>query len=110
MKSVRADEHEILNRLNEAANESGVVLTYAHKRFFLRLLDLAEKKGENTDDGFMVVMTVQELADEVRVPKRTVIQCLNRLTTCGVLRREGRRTFPRSTTTTLVKSFYERRE
>lgn len=110
MENVRATETEILLRLTRAAKESGVVLTYAHKLFFLRLLDLAERSGEYTDDGYSVALTVQELAESLRIPLRTTIQSLNRLTACGaLLRTDGEKTFPRSATiTTIAAKFYRR--
>ena len=100
-KYVRATENEILSSLTKEASSKGVVLTYAHKLFFLRLLDYAEKAGENTENG---------LSEALKIPLRTAIQSLNRLTACGALiRTEGEKTFPRSPTITVVcRKFYEK--
>ena len=105
-KYVRATENEILSSLTKEASSKGVVLTYAHKLFFLRLLDYAEKAGENTENG----LSVQGLSEALKIPLRTAIQSLNRLTACGALiRTEGEKTFPRSPTITVVcRKFYEK--
>ena len=110
MNTVRTTENEILSRLTKAAKGKGVVVTYAHKLFFLRLLDLAERTGNKTDNGLSVVLSVQELSEALQIPLRTTIQSLNRLTACGaLLRTEGEKTFPRSPTiTTIINNFYEK--
>lgn len=109
-KYVRAAENEILSCLTKEAGRKGVVLTYAHKLFFLRLLDYAEKTGEHTENGLSVTLSVQGLSEALKVPLRTTIQSLNRLTACGALvRTEGEKTFPRSPANTVIcKNFYEK--
>lgn len=107
---VRATENEILSSLTKEASSKGVVLTYTHKLFFLRLLDYAEKAGENTENGLSVTLSVQGLSEALKIPLRTAIQSLNRLTACGALiRTEGEKTFPRSPSITVVcRKFYEK--
>lgn len=109
-KYVRATENEILSSLTKEASSKGVVLTYAHKLFFLRLLDYAEKAGEHTENGLSVTLSVQGLSEALKIPLRTTIQSLNRLTACGVLiRTEGEKTFPRSPAVTVIcRKFYEK--
>jgi len=110
LESVRTTESIIFSRLTKAAKSSGVVLTYTHKLFFLRLLDLAESMRHDADHELCVTLSVQELSKTLEIPLRTTIQCLNRLTACDALKRTGgEKTFPRSpTTTTINKKFYEK--
>lgn len=111
MKIVRATETEILSRLTKEASGKNVVLTYAHKLFFLRLLDFACKAGERSENGLSVTLTVSELSEALEIPLRTTIQSLNRLTACGALQRtSGGRAYPRSPTktTTIMKFFYDK--
>lgn len=108
MENVRASENEILARLVKSSNEKGVVLTYTHKLFFLRLLNLAEQTERGVNNELTVDLSVQELSEALHIPLRTTIQSLNRLSACGALKRtEGKKTFPRSPTiTTVLKEFY----
>lgn len=50
------------------------------------------------------------LSEALKIPLRTAIQSLNRLTACGVLiRTEGEKTFPRSPAVTVIcRKFYEK--
>lgn len=86
-----------------------MVLTYTHKLFFLRLLNMAVSKGYDTQNGLAVDVSVQELSQVLNIPMRSTIQSLNRLSACGAIGRvAGEKTFPRSTTiTTIEKSMYE---
>lgn len=105
-----ATENEILSRLTKESNKKGVVLTYTHKLFFLRLLKYAGVAGESLDDGFSLSLSVKELSEVLEIPFRTTVQCLNRLSACGAIQRtEAIKTFPRSPSKTLVcKNFYEK--
>ena len=109
-KYVRTAENEILSCLTKEASRKGVVLTYAHKIFFLRLLDYAEKTGKHTEDGLSVTLSVQGLSEALKIPLRTTIQSLSRLTACGALMRtDGEKTFPRSPADTVIcKNFYKK--
>ena len=107
---VRATENEILVCLNRIATGQGVVLTHAHKLFFLRLLECADKYGQQSLYGLSVTLSVQELSVQLAIPLRTATQSLNRLVSCGALeRQDGEKTFPRSATiTTIPKNIYEK--
>jgi len=110
LETVRATDIEILSRLTKLANGKGVALTYAHKLFFLRLLDYASKTGGQSECGLTVALSVEGVSKALETPLRTSIQSLNRLTSCGALqRKEGEKTFPRSPTiTTVPKYLYEK--
>lgn len=107
---VRATETEIMSRLTQAAKENNVVLTHAHKIFFLRLLKYATKNGNTVDAGMEISKTVADIAEIINIPVRTVIQSINRLCKCAAIQRvEPKGTFPRSPAKTIVnKKFYEK--
>jgi len=103
LETVRATDIEILSRLMKLANGKGVALTYAHKLFFLRLLDYASKTGGQSECGLTVTLSVEGLSKALEIPLRTTIQSLNRLTACGALQRKGgEKTFPRSPAITSI--------
>ena len=110
VNNLKKDDNEILASLNQEARETGVPLTYAHKLFFLRLLNYAEKLGVLETEGYSVTLSVDDLSLTLEVPRRTTIQSLQKLTMCGALiRSEEKRTFPRSVAKTiLAKKIYEK--
>lgn len=106
----KAKEAEILSRLTKEALANGKSLTYMHKFFFLRLLDYAEKNGEDTGAGLSVSLSVTELSQVLKIPLKTVSYSLKNLLSCGVLYRvDGEKTFPRSPSMTIInKKIYEK--
>lgn len=108
--SCKAKESEILARLTKVALTNGMTLTYMHKFFFLRLLDYAEKNGENTETGLSVALSVSGLSNALNIPLKTVSYSLKSLVSCGVLYREnGEKTFPRSPSLTIINNkIYEK--
>jgi len=107
VKSEKASEKEIFSRLARAAEAEGIVLTYTNKLFFLRLLNFAEQAEYDEDGELTVDLSVQGLSEALRIPLRTSIQSLSRLTACGALCRiEGKKTFPRSSTITTINKIY----
>ncbi|BAL01905.1 hypothetical protein OBV_p-00500 (plasmid) [Oscillibacter valericigenes Sjm18-20] len=103
-----ATDTVILSRLTSAAKEHNVVLTFTHKKFFLRLLNVADSNGYDADGNLFVEASVQELSKLLNIPARTTMQSITRLVECGALRRiAGVKTFPRSPTETVIlKQFY----
>jgi DNA-binding MarR family transcriptional regulator len=100
---------EILERLNKAAKEKGIVLTYTHKLFFLRLLNLCASEGRETENGLEITKSTQQLAVALNISPRAVTQSLKRLLDCGaILRRVGEKPFPScyAYVTTIVPEFY----
>lgn len=112
LNKVEATEREILSRLTKMASEKNVNLTYSHKLFFLRLLEYADAQDNDTPEGLTVYLSVKDLAKTLNVPFRTTIQCINRLTTCGAIRRYNELVgWGRSPSETVInKSIYEKRE
>jgi len=82
----RLNDRDILLRLNSAAENAGVNLTYVHKLFFVRLLGIAD----SDDKGCYTTLSVDDLAAAVDLPLRTVTKSLNLLTACGALSLEAR--------------------
>ena len=78
----RLSESDIILNLNKAAADTNINLSYVHKLFFLRLLNVMSED----DDGYYTEHTVKELAEAVNMPTRTVSVCLKKLADCGVLR------------------------
>lgn len=75
-------DDEILMHLNNAADTARIRLSYTHKIFFLRLLNIM------TDDGtgqYIVKQTINEMATSLQIPARTITDCLAKLTACGAL-------------------------
>lgn len=109
MALVNKTENEIIGLLQAAANEKGINLTYTHKLFFIKLLGYAQKYGEHCPEGIMVRVSGQDLAKYLSISRRMVAQSLNAFVSCDViLRREGEKTFPRSTNATIIrKEYYE---
>ena len=87
MESTRIEENVVLSRLTQAANEKGIILTVAHRVFFLRLLNLAIRTGYDEDKGLFVELTVKELSKALHTPCQTTMQSLKNLSDCGVLER-----------------------
>lgn len=85
----RLDKLEIFKRLNEAvytAGELNVKLTYTHKLFFLKLLNIVEEDSR----GYYFQLTIRELSGACGTPMRTVSDCLAQLSAIGVIRVERR--------------------
>jgi len=87
LADVQLTESEIIARLNDAASVKGESLTFSVKSFFLRLL----KHVDNDDFGYFLSLSVEDIANVVGMPKRTVTYCLSRLTACDALYVESRR-------------------
>ena len=109
MRNAEISDAIILGRLNEASKAADLDLTYGHKLFFLRLLNLCILEGADTDSGYEISKSTVELAKALNVSPRMVTQCLNRLLLCGAIhRREGNKAFPHSPfITTIEPSFYK---
>jgi len=102
-------EAEILIRLNEAANNAGVILTYTHKLFFMRLLKYTIDNG---CENYTVTFSLTNLSKTLNMPTRTLVQCLSRLTACGAIIREPaselffpNKPYYKAYTTTINKKF-----
>lgn len=111
----RMTDFEIMERLQDAASGCDAKLTYAHKLFFLKLLAYADGRGESCvgcTEGIRFSMSVREFSDRLSVPQRTVMQALRALEDCGIiLRRAGRKAFPRGRSITVIKKgYYEKQE
>lgn len=110
MRNKNVTDAEILERLNIVAREKGVHLTYTHKLFFLRLLNLCESEGCETKNGLEITKSTQQLAVALDISPRAVTQSITRLLDCGaILRNVGEKPFPScyAYVTIISPAFYE---
>lgn len=81
-----ADNRTICYRLQTAEGKTGVTLTPSNRRFYLRLVEYADRNRELTENGEMVCnLSVQQLSERLRTPIRTTTKYLNLLTDCGAI-------------------------
>jgi hypothetical protein len=100
-----ADSTIIFRRLTAIARKTSVQLTYAHKQFYLRLIEVAADGKERDGENLVCSLSVAELSVATETPLRTVIQSLARLSDCRVIQRNTVKTFPRSASKTII--FYQ---
>lgn len=103
-------ESEIFLRLTQAARETNVGLTYTNKVFFLRLLKLAKRSGEENEAGISVALSVQKMASIIDMPAQTIMQSLNRLADCGAVIRVNGGSRRIAAKTILARRFFEKEE
>lgn len=100
--------NDILSRVQEAARENGVSLTYTNTKVFLSLLDYAE---DHIDDavrdikGVRFHATTLELARHCSISPRIVTESLRKFSECGIIKYTTKR--PRPSVITIYKHFYE---
>lgn len=100
----RADDEVIFARLNRISREKTVSLTYTHKVFCIRLIDLTMKEGEPCREGYKICKTEREFSNLLNISARMVTQSIEKLYNCGVIMRiDGKKTFPRSPSITILK-------
>lgn len=81
-----ADNRTICYRLQEAERKTGVILTPASRRFYLRLVEYAVGNRELNENGEVVCnLSVQQLSEQLSTPHRTTTKYLNLLTDCGAI-------------------------
>lgn len=110
MRNKDVTDAEILERLNLAAKETGVVLTYTHKLFFLRLLNFCASEGREINNGLEVTKSTKQLSVALDISPRAVTQSLKRLLDCGAIQRHaGEKPFPScyAYVTTINSKFYK---
>lgn len=100
----------IFIKLNNIAQQKGVKLTLTNKLFYLKLLKYAIDNGESLDDRYIIEKTEKEMVELFEMPPRTVTQCLQVLTKCGIISRiKGESKFPRKPSKTAIyKEIFEK--
>lgn len=106
--SGNASVNEILTRIQAAAQEKNVDLTYTNMRVYLMLLDYAKKNNDIiTSDHSSVrfYVTTLELVDFCSVAPRTITESLRKLKESGIIKYATRK--PKPSVITLFKAYYE---
>lgn len=90
MRLTELTDSEILLRLDDLAQQHNIRLSFAHKRFYVSLLHLAEEAGEFDEDAkqYFVELSVTAFVERLGVSHTTVAQALKLLNDCGAIRRE----------------------
>lgn len=103
-----ASVNDILTRIQAAAKEAGVNLTFTNSRVYLSLLNYVKENGDkvrNDSRGVRFNTTVGEFAKYSGISVRMVNETLRKLDTCGVLQYTIIKPFP--SVVILFKQYYE---
>jgi len=101
----RISNNDLFKRLQKAANEHEVTLTYSSKIFYIRVLDYALTYGEDTENGVSIDLPVKKMAEMADISDRMAEKALKSLSESGVILRNKVST--RLAYTVFVRSFYE---
>ena len=101
----RISNNDLFKRLQKAASEHGVTLSYSAKLFYIRILDYALTHGEETEDGLLINLPVLKMGEMAELSGRMAEKALKSLSESGVILRNKIST--RLATTVFVRSFYE---
>lgn len=82
------DESVILLKLSAAAKEHDVILTYAHKLFFMKLLNYIDGFCGGSDCNYSIALSSDELCRVLNTPIRTLCQSFDRLAKIGAITRK----------------------
>lgn len=100
--------NDILTRVQAAAKQNGVNLTYTNNKVYLALLNYAKDKNDeviNGAKGIRFHVTTHEFAKYCSVSPRIVTESLRKFSDCGVIKYTTNRPYP--SVVTLYKYFYE---
>lgn len=100
--------NEILIRIQAAAREHNINLTYTNMKVYLKLLDYAKEYKDKVEidfHGMRFDVTTHELARYCLVAPRTVTESLHKLKDCDVIKYTTKR--PDPSTVKLYKEYYE---
>ena len=106
--SKRPSADDILKRVHNKAQDSGINLTFTNLRVYLGLLDYAKKHKKlvvKSVHGFRFNATTFELAEYCAVSPRMITDSLQKYKACGVIKYEIYK--PKPSVITLCKEFYE---
>ena len=101
----RISNNDLFKRLQKAASEHDVTLSYSAKLFYIRILDYALTHGEDTEDGMSIDLPVKKMAEMAELSDRMAEKALKFLSESGVILRNKIST--RLAITVFVRSFYE---
>ena len=101
----RITNNDLFKRLQKAANDHEVTLTYSSKIFYIRILDYALTHGKDLDEGISVDLSVKKMAEMADISDRMAEKALKSLSESGVILRNKVST--RLAFTIFVRSFYE---
>ena len=87
MLNNKIPDTEILMRLTDRSLGFGVDLTYTHKLFFLRLLELCIKDNKRKDGAYRISLSEAQLSQELDISVRMVTQSISRLKACEAIKR-----------------------
>ena len=101
----RITNNDLFKRLQKAANEHDVTLTYSSKLFYIRVLDYALTHGEETDEGISIDLSVKKMAEMADISDRMAEKALKSLSESGVILRNKVST--RLAFTVFIRSIFE---
>ncbi len=103
----RCSVNDILTRLQMAAKENGVKLTFSNSKVYFKMLDFAfESKNSITNNkGVRFNCTTLELAEYSAVSARIVAESLHKFAKCGIIKYTVNK--PNPSVVLLYKEFYE---
>lgn len=101
----RLTNNDLFKRLQKAANDNNVTLTYTSKVFYIRNLDYALAHGEDTKEGKSIDLTVKNMAEMANISVRMAEKALKALSESGVILRNKIST--KLAITVFIRSFYE---
>lgn len=108
--SDKTSVNDILIRIQAAAREHDINLTYTNMRVYLRLLDYAKEYKDSMEiisdfHGIRFDVTTLVLARYCSVAPRTITESLHKLKDCGIIKYKIHK--PNPSTLTLYRRYYE---
>lgn len=109
--SEKISVNEILLRLQTAAKENDISLTYTNNLVYLKLLEYAQENKEKHDvvvsgaRGVRFEITTFGFAEYCGVSPRIVTESLSKFSKCGIIKYTTAK--PRPSVVMLYKQFYE---
>lgn len=104
----RISVNDILTRVQAAAKQNGVSLTYTNNRVYLQLLEyVKDNSGIVIHDvkGIRFHVTTHELAQYCSVSPRIITESLRKFNKCGIIKYTTNR--PNPSVVLLYKQFFE---
>lgn len=99
--------NEILTRLQAAAKEKNIKMTFSNSKVYLKMLDFAcdSQNSITSNKGVRFSCTTLELAEYCSVSARIVAESLHKFAKCGIIKYTVNT--PNPSVVMMYKEFYE---